>query len=136
MAEVKITGNLAADAEMRFTPSGVAVLKFRMGDSKSRKLDNGDWETVATTWYNVDLWDGAELFAPMLTKGARVTVYGEFYQREYEGKNGRGVSNDVRANAITVHPPKGQRSPQPAQSEPIGNGWGNVGGYESEEVPF
>ncbi|GAA2546019.1 single-strand DNA-binding protein [Neomicrococcus aestuarii] len=145
MAEIKFTGNLAADAEMKFTKSGVAFLKFRANDSKSRKLENGEWETTASQWLNVDMWDGAEMYAPLLRKGTRVTVYGEFYSREYEGKNGKALSLDVRANAITIHPPRGQRSQQqPAndawtnQAPAESSGWEAVGagGFESDAPPF
>jgi len=47
MAEIKFTGNVGKDAELRFTPSGRAVLNFSVADSKSKKLENGEWETLA-----------------------------------------------------------------------------------------
>ncbi|AYN55844.1 ssDNA-binding protein [Arthrobacter phage Auxilium] len=103
MAEIIFTGNLGADAKMTYTRSGSPVLNFRVGDSKSKKLDNGDFETVAQNWFNVELWGSiAEFLAEQLLKGVRVKVYGTFYVREYDGRNGSGISLDVKASAVEV----------------------------------
>lgn len=156
MADIKFTGNLGRDAELKFTPSGRAVLNFSVADSKSRKLDNGDWETLKEQWLNVEVWgDLAEFYAEKLPKGSRVTIYGEFFSRKYEAKDGTpGVSLDVVAKGIDILPSKngggssqsGNRSNGSAgrssgQEDPwatpgvsnSGGGWGN--GPDSEP-PF
>ncbi|WNM64561.1 SSB protein [Arthrobacter phage MidnightRain] len=125
MAEIIFTGNLGADAKMTYTRSGSPVLNFRVGDSKSKKLDNGDYETVAQNWFNVELWGSiAEFLAEQLLKGVRVKVYGTFYVREYDGRNGSGISLDVKASAVEVLTSHKDRQKINAQSQPAGQSWG------------
>lgn len=164
MAEIVATGNLAADAELRFTPAGSPVLNFRIGDSKSKK--NGDnWETVAQNWFNVTVWGTlGEMLADKLTKGTRVKITGEFYQREYDKKDGsgKGVSLDVNAWGVHIIPkrdnngngggfqaPSQQNQPQPNgggswAGTPAQDPWstggnpaqGNGGGWDQGTAPF
>ncbi|UYL86632.1 ssDNA binding protein [Arthrobacter phage RadFad] len=125
MAEIIFTGNLGADAKMTYTRSGSPVLNFRVGDSKSKKLDNGDYETVAQNWFNVELWGSiAEFLAEQLLKGVRVKVYGTFYVREYDGRNGSGISLDVKASAVEVLTSYKDRQKITPQSQPGANQWG------------
>src|SRR4029453_7310185 len=103
MADITFTGNLGADSKMSFTRSGSPVLNFRVCDTKSKKDGNGGWEKVAEQWLDVALWGSiAEFLAAQLLKGVRVKVYGQFYVREYEGRNGSGTSLDVKASAVEV----------------------------------
>lgn len=135
MAEIVATGNLGADAELRTTQSGRSVLNFRIGDSKSKKNDQGGWDKTAENWFNVAIWgELAEFYAGKLTKGTRVQITGEFYQREYDKNDGsgKGVSLDVTAWGVRIIPKRDnnngggfnaqpQQSPQqsaPQQSQP------------------
>ena len=145
MADIKFTGNLGREAELKFTPSGRAVLNFSVADSKSRKLDNGEWETTAEQWLNCAIWgELAEFYADKLPKGARVTVYGDFMSRKYETKDGSsGVSLDVTVKGLDIMPSRnggGQRSGGQAAQ---GGGWGgqqqDTGGWGNgpeSEPPF
>ena len=136
MAEIVAIGNLGADAELRTIPSGRSVLNFRIGDSKSKKNDQGGWDKVAENWFNVAIWgEIAEFYASQLTRGTRVTITGEFYQREYDKNDGsgKGVSLDVTAWGVRIHPKRDNNSngggfqSQPQQSAPPqqqqGGGW-------------
>jgi len=150
MADIIFTGNLGADAEMRYTQNGSPILNFRVADSKNKKDGNGGWEKVSEQWFNVSIWGSiAEYLADKLTRGTRVKVYGEYYMRNFEGKNGPGVSHDVKASAVEIftkrdqQPQQAQRQadpwaqPQqpPAQQQ---HGWGgDTGGWPATaEVPF
>lgn len=139
MADIIFTGNLGADSELRFTPSGSAVLNFRAADSKSKKNDSGGWDKVTEQWFNVTIWGSmAEFMVDKLRSGVRVKVYGEFYQRTYEGKNGPGVSLDVKASAVEILTSKRDRPPgdsptanygppqnqQYSAGQPANTGWG------------
>jgi single-strand DNA-binding protein len=121
MADIKFTGNIGKDPELKYMKGGDAVLSFSVADSKSRKLDNGEWETTSEQWLRVTVWrELAEFYAEKLSKGTRVTVYGEFMAREYEGTNGKGVSLDVTAEGIKVHPKRQQQQ---------NSGWGEGPGF-------
>jgi len=138
MAEIVATGNLGADAELRTTPSGRSVLNFRIGDSKSKKNDQGGWDKTAENWFNVAIWgELAEFYAKQLTKGTRVQITGEFYQREYDKNDGsgKGVSLDVTAWGVRIIPKRDnnnggggfnaqpQQSPQQSAPQPQQGGW-------------
>lgn len=127
MADIIFTGNLGADSELRFTPSGSAVLNFRAADSKSKKNDQGGWDKITEQWFSVTIWGSmAEHLVDKLRSGVRVKVYGEFYQRAYEGKNGPGISLDVKASAVEIMTPKTQRPPGDSPNANYGNqGYGN-----------
>lgn len=136
MAEIVATGNLGADAELRTTQSGRSVLNFRIGDSKSKKNDQGGWDKIAENWFNVAIWgELAEFYAKQLTKGTRVKITGEFYQREYDKKDGsgKGVALEVTAWGVNIIPKRdnnngGGFNAPPQQSAPQnqpqqGGGW-------------
>jgi single-strand DNA-binding protein len=108
VADIKFTGNLGRDAELKYTKSGSPVMSFSVADSKSRKLDNGEWETLAEQWMNCTIWGSlAEFYDGKLTKGSRVTVYGDFMSRKYEAKDGTpGVSLDVNVKGVDIMPSK------------------------------
>ncbi|MCV7565101.1 single-stranded DNA-binding protein [Micrococcus luteus] len=149
MAEIQFTGGVGADAELRFTANGAPVLNFRACDSKSRKRDDGTWETLAETWYAVSLFGpAAEAQQHEVKKGTRVKVAGEFYTREYEGKNGPGISNDVRAVGVQVLPSRkndgqgqgggwdNQKPPAPSGDAWTGGNTTGWGGSSANEPPF
>jgi single-strand DNA-binding protein len=99
---ITLIGNLAADPELRFTPSGVAVCKLRMAQTPRDK--KGDtWEDGEPFWQDVTVWrEMAENVAESLRRGDRVIVTGRLKQREYEAKDGGGKrrATDLEADAI------------------------------------
>ena len=85
-----VTGNLVEDPELRFTPSGVAVARFRIA-STPRHRDNatGEWKDGDTLFLRCSIWrEAAESVAESLTKGTRVIVTGRLVQRSYETREG------------------------------------------------
>jgi single-strand DNA-binding protein len=73
-----ITGNLAADPELRYTPSGAAVVKFVViSNERHRDGQSGQWVDGKQTGVRVTAWEAlAENTAESLHKGSRVTVTG------------------------------------------------------------
>ncbi|GAA0427991.1 single-stranded DNA-binding protein [Actinoplanes capillaceus] len=87
---ITVVGNLTDDPELRFTPSGAAVAKFRIA-STPRTLDRqtGEWKDGEPLFLACNIWrDAAEHVAESLTRGARVIVQGRLRQRSYETKEG------------------------------------------------
>ena len=83
-----VTGNLVDDPELRFTPSGVPVARFRIA-STSRYRDNatGEWKDGDTLFLTCQVWrQAAENVAESLQKGMRAIVTGRLRQRSYETK--------------------------------------------------
>ncbi|RZU51041.1 single-strand binding protein [Krasilnikovia cinnamomea] len=87
---ITVIGNLTDDPELRFTPSGAAVAKFRVA-STPRFLDraSGEWKDGEPLFLACNIWrDAAEHVAESLQRGARVIVTGRLRQRSYETREG------------------------------------------------
>jgi single-strand DNA-binding protein len=87
---ITMIGNLVDDPELRFTPSGAAVAKFRVA-STPRYLDKNtnEWKDGDSLFLQCNIWrQAAENVAESLTKGMRVILSGRLKQRSYETKEG------------------------------------------------
>ena len=75
--QVTIVGNLTDDPELRYTPNGAAVAKFRVAVSPRFKDENGQWKDGDTSYFSISAWRAlAENAAESLTRGTRVVVTG------------------------------------------------------------
>ncbi len=142
---ITIIGNLTADPEMRFTPSGAAVASFTVA-STPRTFDRqaGEWKDGETLFMRCSIWrDAAENVAESLTKGTRVIVQGRLVQRSYttrEGAERTVVEMQVDEIGPSLRYAKAQVTRQPrgggqgggfggGQGGPQGGGFGgNQGG--------
>lgn len=87
---ITMIGNLVDDPELRFTPSGAAVAKFRVA-STPRYLDKqtNEWKDGESLFLQCQIWrQAAENVAETLTKGMRVILSGRLKQRSFETKEG------------------------------------------------
>ena len=87
---ITVIGNLTDDPELRFTPSGAAVAKFRVA-STPRVMDrqSGEWKDGEPLFLACSVWrQAAENVAESLQRGARVIVSGRLRQRSYETREG------------------------------------------------
>ena len=87
---ITVIGNLTADPELRFTPSGSAVANFTIA-STPRTLDRqtNEWKDGDTLFLRASVWrEAAENVAETLTKGMRVVAQGRLKSRSYETKEG------------------------------------------------
>jgi len=85
-----VVGNLTADPELRFTPSGAAVANFTVA-STPRKFNaqTNQWEDMDALFMRCNIWrQAAENVAESLTRGSRVVVTGRLRQRSYDTKEG------------------------------------------------
>lgn len=87
---ITVVGNLTADPELRFTPSGAAVASFTVA-STPRTFDkaSGEWKDGEALFLRCNIWrQAAENVAESLTRGSRVIVSGRLKQRSYETREG------------------------------------------------
>ena len=87
---ITVVGNLTADPELRFTPSGAAVANFTVA-STPRIYDrqSGDWKDGEALFLRCNIWrEAAENVAESLTRGSRVILTGRLKQRSFETKEG------------------------------------------------
>jgi len=87
---ITLVGNLTADPDLRFTPSGAAVANFTVA-STPRTFDRTtqEWKDGEAMFINCAAWRNlAENVAESLQKGSRVILTGRLRSRSYEGREG------------------------------------------------
>jgi single-strand DNA-binding protein len=87
---ITVIGNLTADPELRFTPSGAAVANFTVA-STPRMFDrqSNEWKDGEALFLRCNIWrEAAENVAESLTRGSRVIVTGRLKQRSFETREG------------------------------------------------
>lgn len=161
MIHAVVIGHLGADAELRYTDSGMAVLRIRVAASSRLKVD-GEYKDVPT-WVSVDVvGKRAEALAKVnLAKGSRIATRGMMHQREYDKRDGgKGYSLELRADDVELlgdkradgQAPRAQAPQQQARPvqqaaparrpDPVQQNLGDVGddytgGYGGDdEIPF
>lgn len=85
-----VTGNLTADPELRFTPSGAAVANFTVASTpRSFDRESGKWVDGEPFFLRCTIWrQAAENLAESLRRGDRVIVTGRLRQRSFETREG------------------------------------------------
>ncbi|HEX3427329.1 MAG TPA: single-stranded DNA-binding protein [Candidatus Limnocylindrales bacterium] len=155
LCKVMIIGNLGADPEMRYTPSGRPVTQFNVAVNQSTKNQQTNEWVEATDWFRISVWgDRAERAAENLRKGNKVFVEGRFKTREFEGRDGqKRTSLEITADSLvnlekrnredgdggqfTSAAPAGTAAGAPAGAR--GNGGGGGGNFdegELDDLPF
>lgn len=127
------SGNLARDAEQRFTAQGKAVLSFTVANN------TGYGDNEKTSWIQCAIFgkraEGG--LVQHLTKGQQVTVTGECTLNEYQNNNGETkASLNVFVHDVKLQGGKregGQPAPQQSQGEPAPGG--NFGDFDND-IPF
>jgi len=87
---ITVVGNLTADPDLRFTPSGAAVANFTVA-STPRVFDrqSNEWKDGDALFLRCNIWrEAAENVAESLTRGSRVIVTGRLRQRSFETREG------------------------------------------------
>lgn len=124
---ITVIGNLTDDPELRFTPNGAAVAKFRVA-STPRFMDRNtqEWKDGDPLFLSCTAWrQMAENVAESLQRGARVLVQGRLRQRSYETREGeKRTVVELEVDEIgpslryaTAQVKKMNRSVQPAGSD-------------------
>ena len=128
---ITIIGNLTADPELRFTPSGAAVADFTVA-STPRTFDrnSNEWKDGDTLFMRCSVWrEAAENVAESLRKGMRVIVQGRLTQRSYETREGERRTV-VEIQVDEVGPSLRRAKAQVTRTAASGGGQGGgQGGY-------
>lgn len=153
-----VVGNLTADPELRFTPSGHAVTSFTVASTpRNFEKDTGKWVDGEALFLRCSIWrQAAENVAESLARGVRVVVQGRLKQRSYETREGEKrtvIELDVdevgpslkyataKVNKVQRNTHEGtQRQADPAD-DPWGQAppkaqWPRESGAFSDEPPF
>jgi len=134
--KVILIGNLGADPELRFTPSGAAVANFNIATTERWKDKDGQPQE-RTEWHRIILWSRqAEIAKEYLRKGSSVYIEGRIQNRSYEDKDGikRYVTEVIgqRMQLLGSRPGApsegGGAEPPPAPPEDLGG--------QDDDLPF
>jgi single-strand DNA-binding protein len=128
---ITVIGNLTDDPELRFTPSGAAVAKFRVA-STPRILDRqtNEWKDGDPLFLQCNIWrQAAENVAESLQRGARVIVTGRLRQRTYETREGeKRTVMELEVDEIGPSLRYATAKVQKMQRSSGGGGYGSGGG--------
>lgn len=119
--QISLTGNVAFDPVVRYTPNGVAVVDLRVG-STGRMKSGEEWKDRETLWFDVSCWKQlAENVGSSIKKGDGVTVSGRLTQRTWTREDGtKSVNLEIDATAVGVDlarcPARVQRPVRPGGS--------------------
>jgi len=116
--KVILVGNLGADPETRYMPSGGAVTNLRIATSDSWRDKNTGEQQERTEWHRVVLFNRlAEVAAEYLRKGSQVYLEGRLQTRKWQGQDGQDrYTTEIVANEMQM----------------LGRG-GSGGGYQSSD---
>ncbi len=130
--QITIAGNLVDDPELRYTPTGQAVAKFRVASTpRFRDNSTGEWKDGDSLFLTCNVWrQAAENVAESLQRGMRVIVNGRLRQRSYETREGE-KRTVYEIEVDDVGPSLRNASAKVARSSRSGggSGGGSSGGY-------
>ena len=124
--KVILVGNLGADPETRYTPSGTAITSIRIATSESWKDKTTGEQQERTEWHRVKFFGRlAEIAGEYLKKGSQVYVEGKLRTDEYEKDGIKRYSTDIIADEMQMLGSRGGASG--------GEGGGGGGDYQRRE---
>ncbi|MDR1231792.1 MAG: single-stranded DNA-binding protein [Spirochaetaceae bacterium] len=104
---VVLVGRLTRDAEMKFTPGGLAVSKFSIAVNRSRKVGD-QWEEEAS-FFDATLWGrSAESLSQYLIKGKQIALDGELRQDRWEQDGQKRSKVEIIVNNLQLLGGQGQ----------------------------
>jgi len=133
---VQIIGNTGKDPEMRFTPSGNAVVTFPVAVSHNYTDPSGE-RKQETEWFSVVAWNKtAELCNQYITKGQSVYIQGRLKTRSWVSDDGqKHYRTELIASRVLFlekrRTQNGSEEGEPISGEPAGEGT-----IEPSDIPF
>ena len=129
-ARITIEGRVAGDVRYG-NVNGQDVANLRVLAGRSKKNDNGEWENLSTTAYDVAFWgEHSHLISALApARGDGVEITGSITKLEaYNGQNGESLSANVSGAGIKVFPKQQQSGGFSGQQS-----GGNFGGQQSQQ---
>jgi single-strand DNA-binding protein len=102
--KVILVGNLGADPDTRYMPSGKAVTNIRIATSESWKDKQTGDQQERTEWHSIVMYDRlGEIAAEYLRKGSQVYIEGKLRTRKWQDKEGKDrYTTEVVANEMQM----------------------------------
>lgn len=102
--KVIIVGNLGADPETRYMPSGDAVTSIRVATTDKWKDKQSGEMQESTEWHSISFFGKlAEIASQYLKKGSQVYIEGKLQTRKYTDKNGvEKFATSIKADTMQM----------------------------------
>jgi single-strand DNA-binding protein len=102
--KVILIGNLGADPEVRYMPSGSAVTNIRVATTESFKDRETGQQQERTEWHSIAMFGRlAEIAGEYLRKGSQVYIEGRLRTRKWQDKQGNDrYSTEVIADEMQM----------------------------------
>lgn len=151
--KVILIGNLGADPESRFAPSGDAICNIRVATTETWKDKSTGERREATEWHRVSFFGKlAEIAGQYLKKGSQVYIEGSLRTRKWQDKDGKDqYTTEIRADEMKMlggrqdgdSAPRQQAAPQQprtqqprTQQQNSGGAQGGFGDFDDSDIPF
>jgi len=141
--KVILVGNLGADPEVRYLPSGDAVANIRLATTDRYKDKASGEMKEATEWHRVSFFGRlAEIVSEYLKKGSTVYVEGKIRTRKYQAQDGTDrYSTDIVADSMQMlggRAEGGERPQQRQQTQQRTAPQQQAGGFDAmdDDIPF
>ena len=129
MAQIAFSGNIVAQAELKFSQAGKAVAKARIAENhRAKDPSTGEWGDAGTTWRNIVAFGAQAEKLAEVPKGASLVVMGRESSRAYSKDGEERQWTEVAVDAFGIVPKGQQSSPRPS---PQGEQWNNAQQYGS-----
>lgn len=145
--KVIIVGNLGADPEVRYMPSGGAVANISVATSESWKDKDSGQQQERTEWHRIVFYNRlAEIVGEYLRKGSKVFVEGSLRTRKWQDKSGQDrYTTEIIASSMQMLDSRGGAGAgAPADTGYSDTASGDFGGSSpamadtgfDDEIPF
>lgn len=138
---ITLIGNVVADPELRYTPSGAAVANFRVASTpRVFNRESNQWEDGDALFLTCNIWrEAAENVMESLSKGMRVIVQGRLRQRSYDTREGeRRTVYEIEVDEVgpSLKFASAQVTRNPRSGGQGGGGGQGFGGGQPTEDPW
>ena len=149
---VTLIGNLGADPESRFAPSGDAICNVRVATTETWKDKSTGERRESTEWHRVSFFGKlAEIAGQYLKKGSQVYIEGSLRTRKWQDKDGKDqYTTEIRADEMKMlggrqdgdSAPRQQSAPQQPRTQQqrpqqnSGGAQGGFGDFDDSDIPF
>ena len=137
--KVILIGNLGADPEVRYTPSGVAVANFNIATSEEWKDKDSGEKRERTEWHRIVAWRRlGEICGEYLSKGQQVYVEGRIQTNTWEDKEGnKRYTTEIIANTVQfLGRRESSESAKPRSTSPADYQGMPAQGPADDDIPF
>jgi single-strand DNA-binding protein len=144
--KVILIGNLGADPEVKYMPSGEAVANLNLATSESWKDKNTGEQVERTEWHRVVMFRRlAEIAGEYLKKGSKVYIEGRLQTRKWKGQDGQDrYTTEIVANEMQMLDSRGggtgnfNQQPSNANAQPQQPQAAPAGGFDDfdDDIPF